>query len=88
MSEHIPTLKAIADKLAASKKRMNGYIESFFNQKLKVDMKMVETTDFSKDSTQLAMKKLLNSTSRSPIFSWIFREIISQVFSCFISNFG
>jgi DNA-binding LacI/PurR family transcriptional regulator len=47
------------DKLAASKERLNGYIEGVSKQKLKVDMQLVETTDFSKDSTQRAMKKLL-----------------------------
>jgi len=47
------------DKLSASKERLNGYIEGVSKQKLKVDMQLVETTDFSKDNTQGAMKKLL-----------------------------
>lgn len=47
------------DKLNASKERMNGYIEGISKQKLKVDMQMVEKTDFSKESTHNAMKKLL-----------------------------
>jgi len=48
------------DKLSASKERLNGYIEGISKQKLKVDMQLVETTDFSKDSTHRAMKKLLS----------------------------
>lgn len=47
------------DKLAASKERLNGYIEGVSKQKLKVDMQLVETTDLSKEGTHAAMKKLL-----------------------------
>lgn len=47
------------DKLQASKERLNGYIEGVSKQKLKVDMQLVEKTDLSKESTQDAMKKLL-----------------------------
>ncbi|HKO81408.1 MAG TPA: LacI family DNA-binding transcriptional regulator [Chitinophagaceae bacterium] len=47
------------DKMQASKERLNGYIEGVSRQKLKVDMQLVEKTDLSKESTQAAMKKLL-----------------------------
>ncbi len=47
------------DKLQASKERLNGYIEGVSKQKLKVDMQLVEKTDLSKESTQIAMKSLL-----------------------------
>lgn len=47
------------DKIQASKERLNGYIEGVSKQKLKVDMQLVEKTDLSKESTQAAMKKLL-----------------------------
>ncbi len=46
-------------KLSASQERLQGYINGIAKQKLKVDMQMVEITDFSKESTQAAMKKLL-----------------------------
>lgn len=45
--------------LAASSERLNGYMKGVGNRKLKVDMQLVETTDFSKESTIAAMKKLL-----------------------------
>ncbi|MEO6133935.1 MAG: LacI family DNA-binding transcriptional regulator [Ginsengibacter sp.] len=45
--------------LAASTERLKGYIEGVTRRKLKVDMRMVEITDFSKESTVAAMKKLL-----------------------------
>ena len=45
--------------LAASTDRLNGYIQAFSKRKLKVDMQLVETTDFSKESTIEAMQKLL-----------------------------
>lgn len=48
------------DKLKATKERMTGYIDGISKQKLKVDMQLVEKTDLSKESTQAAMKKLLN----------------------------
>lgn len=48
------------DKLQASKERMSGYMDGVAKQKLKVDMQLVEKTDLSKESTQAAMKKLLN----------------------------
>jgi DNA-binding LacI/PurR family transcriptional regulator len=52
------------DKLSASKERLKGYIEGHSQKKLKVDMQLVEKTDFSKDSTYAAMKNLLSLKSR------------------------
>lgn len=46
--------------LPASKERMKGYIEGISKQKLKINMQLVEETDFSKESTYQAMKKLLS----------------------------
>jgi LacI family transcriptional regulator, repressor for deo operon, udp, cdd, tsx, nupC, and nupG len=45
--------------LPASKERMKGYIEGISKQKLKIDMQLVEETDFSKEKTCEAMQKLL-----------------------------
>lgn len=50
--------------LAASAERLKGYMKAVGNRKLKVDMQLVETTDFSKESTIAAMEKLL--TLKSP----------------------
>lgn len=47
------------DKLIASKDRLQGFIEAVSKHKLKVDMQLVEKTDFSKESTEEAMSKLL-----------------------------
>ena len=47
------------EKIAASKERMNGYIEGLFRKKIKVDMRLIERTDLSKESTYAAMEKLL-----------------------------
>ncbi|MDQ6608414.1 MAG: LacI family transcriptional regulator, partial [Bacteroidota bacterium] len=47
------------DKIQASKERLNGYIEGISKQKLKVDMRLVEKTDLSKESTYEAVKSLL-----------------------------
>jgi DNA-binding LacI/PurR family transcriptional regulator len=52
------------DKLPASKERLKGYLEGVSRQKLKIDMQMVENTDLSKESTHLAMKKLLSLKNR------------------------
>ncbi len=49
--------------LAATTDRLNGYKQSFIKRKLKVDMQLVESTDFSKESTIEAMNKLLNLKS-------------------------
>lgn len=48
------------DKLSASKERLSGYIEGHAKKKLKVDMQLVEKTDFSKESTYQAMQSLLS----------------------------
>ena len=48
------------DEIAASKERLKGYIEGIAKKKLKVDMQMVEKTDFSESSTHQALNKLLN----------------------------
>jgi DNA-binding LacI/PurR family transcriptional regulator len=47
------------DKLIASRERLKGFVEAISKHKLKVDMQLVEKTDFSKESTELAMEKLL-----------------------------
>ncbi|MBE7172667.1 MAG: LacI family DNA-binding transcriptional regulator [Williamsia sp.] len=48
------------DNLSASKERLKGYIEGVSKKKLKVDMQLVEKTDFSKESTHAAIINLLN----------------------------
>lgn len=48
------------EKMLASRERLNGYIEGVSRKKFKVDMQMVETTDFSRESTYRAMEKLLS----------------------------
>lgn len=48
------------EKMPASRERLNGYIEGVSRKKLKVDMQLVETTDFSRESTYLAMEHLLS----------------------------
>jgi len=48
------------EKLAASKDRLIGYMESMAKFKLKVDMQLVETTDFSVEGTYGAMSKLMS----------------------------
>lgn len=45
--------------LAASAERLKGYMEGVKKRKLKVDMQLVEISDFSKEGTVNAMKKLL-----------------------------
>jgi DNA-binding LacI/PurR family transcriptional regulator len=47
------------DKLHASRERLEGYIEGVSRKKIKVDMQLVERTDFSRESTFAAMEKLL-----------------------------
>lgn len=49
------------DALQASKERLNGYIEAFSKNKLKVDMQLVETTDLSKKSTIEAVNLLMSN---------------------------
>ncbi|HMR93112.1 MAG TPA: LacI family DNA-binding transcriptional regulator [Chitinophagaceae bacterium] len=48
------------DKIAASKERLNGYIEGLSRKKMKVDMQLVETTDLSRESTWQAMEKFFS----------------------------
>lgn len=48
------------DKLQASKERLDGYIKAVSGKKLKVDMQLVEKTDFSRESTNMAMEKLFS----------------------------
>lgn len=48
------------DTLQASKERLKGYIDGISKHQLKVDMRLVETTDLSKEGTNAAMKKLLS----------------------------
>lgn len=46
-------------KMSASTERLKGYMKGIEKQKLKIDMQLVEESDFSKESTYEAMKKLL-----------------------------
>lgn len=48
------------DALTASKERLDGYIEGISRRKLKVDMQMMEQTDFSEEGTHQAMQRLLS----------------------------
>jgi DNA-binding LacI/PurR family transcriptional regulator len=48
------------DKLAASKDGLNGYIEAMAKFKLKVDMRLVEQTDFSAQRTYIAMRRIMS----------------------------
>ena len=47
------------DKLTASKERLNGYKDAISAKKIKLEMRLVEQTDLTKEGTQSAMKKLL-----------------------------
>lgn len=47
------------DKLLATQERLKGYIEGITRKKLKIDMRLVEQTDLSRESTYQAMEKLL-----------------------------
>lgn len=46
-------------KMEASSERLKGYMTGIQKKKLKIDMQLVEVSDFSKESTYDAMKKLL-----------------------------
>jgi LacI family repressor for deo operon, udp, cdd, tsx, nupC, and nupG len=48
------------DKLGASKERLRGFLEGYSRKKLKVDMQLVEKTDFTKEKTIEAMENLLS----------------------------
>lgn len=45
-------------KLSASKDRLQGYIDAISKHKIKVDMRLQENTDFTKEGTVAAMAKL------------------------------
>jgi DNA-binding LacI/PurR family transcriptional regulator len=47
------------EKLTASKERLKGYMKGIEKQKLKIDMQLVEVSNFSKESNYAAMKSLL-----------------------------
>ncbi|HMT73956.1 MAG TPA: LacI family DNA-binding transcriptional regulator [Chitinophagaceae bacterium] len=51
------------EKMSASTDRLKGYMSGIIKQKLKIDMQLVEITDFSKESTYTAMGKLLSLKS-------------------------
>jgi DNA-binding LacI/PurR family transcriptional regulator len=48
------------EELPASGERLNGYLEGVRKRKLKIDMRLIERTDLSRESTQQALDKLLN----------------------------
>ena len=48
------------DQLIASKERRSGYINGLAKKKIKVNMQLVEKTDFSRQSTLHAIKELLS----------------------------
>ena len=52
------------DELSASKERLQGYIEGISKKKLKVDMRLVEKTDFSEEQTHLAMQNLMSQKKK------------------------
>ncbi|MDH7461161.1 LacI family DNA-binding transcriptional regulator [Chitinophagaceae bacterium 26-R-25] len=47
------------EKMAASADRLKGYMQGILKQKRKIDMQLVEATDFSKERTYAAMNSLL-----------------------------
>lgn len=47
------------EKMTASKERLKGYMKGIEKQKLKIDMQLVEVSDFSKECTYKAMESLL-----------------------------
>jgi DNA-binding LacI/PurR family transcriptional regulator len=48
------------EELPASAERLNGYIEGVKKRKLKIDMRLIERTDLSREGTQHALAKLLD----------------------------
>ncbi|TXH20357.1 MAG: LacI family transcriptional regulator [Chitinophagaceae bacterium] len=52
------------DELSASKERLQGYIEGISKKKLKVDMRLVEKTDFSEEQTHAAMYNLMSQKKK------------------------
>lgn len=63
------------EKLPASRERLKGYIEGLAKKKLKANMQLVETTDFSKESTYEAVSKLLHA-KHSPDALITFNEYV------------
>lgn len=53
------------NNLLASEERFKGYVEGISRKKLKVDMELIQTTDFSTENTNWAIDKLL-ALSRPP----------------------
>ena len=47
------------EELLASRQRLKGYMDAVSARKLKVDMQLVERTDFSKESTEKVVRSLL-----------------------------
>lgn len=47
------------EELLASRQRLKGYMDAISARKLKVDMQLVERTDFSKESTEKVVRSLL-----------------------------
>lgn len=48
------------DKLTASKERLQGYKDCMTAKKIKLDMRLIEQTDLTKEGTQRAMEKLMS----------------------------
>lgn len=48
------------EELLASRQRLKGYMDAISSRKLKVDMQLVERTDFSKEATAKVVKDLMN----------------------------
>ncbi|NLU90486.1 LacI family DNA-binding transcriptional regulator [Chitinophaga sp. Ak27] len=62
-------------KLQASKERFKGYVDGISKRKIKVNMQLVEKTDFSKESTYAAMQKLL-TLKKTPTAIITFNEYV------------
>jgi DNA-binding LacI/PurR family transcriptional regulator len=52
------------DQMTASRDRLNGYIQGISGKKIKVDMQLVENSDFSEESTDRAVDTLLGLKNR------------------------
>lgn len=62
-------------KISASKERLHGYIDAISKHKIKVDMRLQENTDFTKEGTIEAMQKLF-SLKRKPDAIITFNEYV------------
>ncbi|AHF14550.1 LacI family DNA-binding transcriptional regulator [Niabella soli] len=72
--------------LIASKERLDGYIEGISRRKLKVDMQMVEQTDFSELGTHQAITRLL-SLKKPPDAIISFNDYVHMdAVKCALSN--